>query len=239
MTPALRYRSVQMRASSEDEGVLTGYATLYDTSYQIAPGLTETIKRGAFDTALDEVDGIVPVFWNHGWAKTNAAPIGWAKLRGDEHGIHIDEAHLFLNTDEGARVWAASAATALREWSLGFRAERIRRRGKDEGIEEGSIIELSVVIKGAAKTTMSVRSEADLIALREAEVAAGCEVIDETEDPSQDDGAEATEGESASDESGETESDGDVQLLEQAYGLLAHKGVRDALRVMEQTNTQE
>lgn len=240
MTPTLRYRSIQLRASSEQEGVLTGYATIYDTAYQIAPGLTETICRGAFDTSLREVDGIVPVFWNHGWAKTNAAPIGWARLRGDENGVHIDECHLFLNSEEGLRVWEAAKATAIREWSLGFKGDRIRRRGKDEGIEAGTIIELSVVIKGAALTTMSVRSEDDLVSLREFELAEGAEIIDENENEEPPahagDGTEETEGSQPEGEGAESTED---PVLEQAYGLLAHKGVRDALSVMEQTNTQE
>lgn len=248
MKHAIRRRTVELRELDDREGVLTGYATLYDQPYEIAPGVTETITRGAFDRALAAVDGIVPVFWNHGWAKTNATPIGHAVLRGDGRGVQIQEAILYTDDPEVNRIWQAARNRALREWSLGFRAQRIRRRnrGKDELVEAGEVIELSVVIRGAAFTEMHVRSEADLVALREAEAEAGVEVVEE-EDPPAENGDEPTEneeqdppaeGEPGSDES-EGEADDKAALREQAYGLLSRPGVRRALAAAIKDNNEE
>lgn len=221
MRTALRYRSVQMEAAGED-GPLTGYATLFDAPYPIAPGLTETVKRGAFDAGLRERDGIVPVFWNHGWAKTNEEPVGWAKLREDATGVRIEEAHLFTDTPRGSSIDQSTRARSLREWSLGFRADKIRKRAANEDIEIGDIVELSVVVRGAAPTTMGFRSDDEVTRLREAGIIdADAEIIDETEP------TEPPEGESEGEDAGGDET---VVIREQAYGLLQHPGVRDAIR---------
>lgn len=227
MNFALRQRAVTV--TEQEDGRLGGYATVFDTPYPIAPGLTETIMRGAFDEKLRARDGIVPVFWSHGLAKRGEEPVGWARLREDGQGVAIDEVE-FFDTDRGRAIDAATKAKALREWSLAFTADKIRQRQGDEGIERGEIIELSVVVRGAAPTTMTFQRADDLVRLREAGLLdAGAEIIDETEEPNPTDPPEGGEGGEGS-EDPENEGEPAVELREQAYGLLKHPGVRDAIR---------
>lgn len=227
MNFALRQRAVTV--TEDADGRLGGYATIFEAPYPIAPNLTETIHRGAFDQKLRERDGIVPVFWAHGLAKRGEEPVGWARLREDGNGVRIDEVE-FFDTDRGRAIDAGTRTRALREWSLGFTASKIRQRSGDEGIEEGEIIELSVVVRGAAPTTMTFQREDDLVRLREAGLLdAGAEIIDETEPPEPTDPPEGGEG-GEGDEDPENEGEPAVELREQAYGLLKHPGVRDAIR---------
>lgn len=299
MNNALRYRAVELGAD-DDEGF--GHATFYDVPYKIAPNKTETIAPGAFDDALRARDGIVPIFWSHGWAKTNAHPDGHATLESDGSGVRVRDV-VFYDTDGGKALAAATDAKALREWSLGFKAGKIRVRAHDERIERGEIVELSVALRGMAPTTMTFRSDDDIARLREAGlIDAEAELIVEEDAPVSGDRLRAkyNDAETAAHiEDGTALPDGsyDIQDLddladaldqlarasyydrtsrvaeahvvrraralgaedrlpkrlrgldaeanedapaveEQAYGLLRHRGVREALRTEPNTNEE-
>ena len=189
MKHALRNRTIRLRAAEDGTpGLLTGVATVFDTPYRIAPRRTETVTRETFETSLRNTP-VIPIFWGHGWAKgTNETPIGVARLRNDEGGVTIQSAQLNMENDKAKDIWFAMTAdesgeAALREWSLGFLASQVRQREvagtPDDLIERGDIIEVSVVLRGAAPTFMGADGsayamrEGDYLALREAEIDAG------------------------------------------------------------------
>lgn len=244
MRNATRYRPVRMRAAQDAEpGVLHGEATVFDAPYGIGPKTTETITRETFATSLG-AHNVVPVFWGHGWAKTNAAPIGVARLRNGETGVEVEQAKLFLDTDEGNRVWQAhlglenedgTRTPGLREWSLGFLASKVTRMRSDNGIneriDEGNIIELSVVLKGAAPTVM--RSDSGLVELREAEAELGTVVVDNTSDGASGSGA-GGDGQSEPPADDKNVSEGTTEVPEEisarALELLREPGFRASVR---------
>lgn len=222
----IRELSASLRAvtdEGEPEGILRGYAATYGQAYKTGARSTETIQRGAFDDDLAGKGNVIPVYASHGWAKeSNEAPIGVAKVRADGDRIEIEEASLYIDTDPKAMsVWRAAKDGGLREWSIGFIPAKITygQTRSDEVIEQGELLEVSVVLKGMATglTGMSEVREAD--------------DEDETEDPeanaegSEDNETEGNEGaDEAADES--EGSDVDPEIVERA---LAHPDLRKLL----------
>lgn len=219
MSTSTRQIPIELRAEVDGpDGILTGYASVYETSYAVGGGLSEVIRRNAFADSIRQINGVVPVFWNHGWAKpANATPIGVARVREDDKGLFV-EAELFMDTTEGTSVWRSAKAGALREWSIGFKANEVAKRdAKTEEVITGSLLETSVVVCGANPGTemLDVRSaEDDADDQSETDPPEGDEV--ETEDP-------------PAGESEDTEPGDDAELVERAYGLLSHRGGRLAL----------
>lgn len=215
-----------LRAVTDDdapEGILRGYAATYGQAYKTGARSTETIQRGAFDADLSDKGGVISVFYGHGWSKgSNEAPIGVAKIRADGDRIEIEEASLYIDTDPKAMsVWRAAKDGGLREWSIGFIPAKITygQTRSDEVIEQGELLEVSVVLKGMATglTGMSEVREAD--------------DEDETEDPEADaEGSEdnETEGNEGADEAADESegSDVDPEIVERA---LAHPDLRKLL----------
>lgn len=214
------------RAVTDDdapEGILRGYAATYGQAYRTGARSTETIQRGAFDADLSDKGGVISVFYGHGWRKgSNEAPIGVAKIRADGDRIEIEEASLYIDTDPKAMsVWRAAKDGGLREWSIGFIPAKITygQTRSDEVIEQGELLEVSVVLKGMATglTGMSEVREAD--------------DEDETEDPEADaEGAEdnETEDNEGADEAAD-ESEGSVVDPEIMERALAHPDLRKLL----------
>jgi HK97 family phage prohead protease len=161
----LRHAPVELRAEEGDpEGVLRGYASVYDVQYRIGWGLKEEIAPNCFARSIADHEGIVPIFYQHDWDN----PIGYAMVSEDAKGLKV-EAHLFIAENERARsVWLAAKAKALREWSIGFYPGTIETRFDEESgvdierIIDGDLAEASVVVRGANPMTemLDVRSRA-------------------------------------------------------------------------------
>jgi HK97 family phage prohead protease len=173
MDPRLRLAPIEFRAAPEKgEGVVEGYASVFDTEYRIGYGLRESIKKGAFAESLEKRNGVTPLFYQHNWDE----PIGVARTSEDEKGVKV-EGTLYIEENPKARsVWRAMKDGALREWSIGFIPEEITERRNDddtftEDVTKGDLLESSVVIKGANPdtTTTSVRSECGECAQRAAD----------------------------------------------------------------------
>lgn len=216
-----RRLAVKFRAApDEGEGVLIGYASTYDAPYQLSARAFESITRGAFDESLAAQDNVIPIFWEHTWTDvkgTPQPPIGVARARSDEHGVHV-HAQLFHEDLPAAKaVWLAAKAGGLREWSLGYVATEVRKDEQLrnlEHVDKGEILEASVVVRGAANTEM--------IAVRAA-------TLDDVRLAAQD----AEQGDAA----GEADPTA-APVLEEAWRLLSNPTVREALSVMVQWNTE-
>jgi HK97 family phage prohead protease len=146
-------------------GILGGVAATYGNAYMGEYGL-EQLERGAFDEDLAKRNGIIPVFYQHGWAKAaNAAPIGYAKVSSKAKTLNV-QATLFIDSDPTARsVFLAAQAGALREWSIGYLPTKTTNLQTKQGepvvqTNQGQLLEVSVVVKGAnPETTMPLVAE--------------------------------------------------------------------------------
>lgn len=164
MDTRLRLAPIVFRAAPEKgEGVVEGYASVFDTEYRIGYGLRESIKQGAFAESLAARDGVTPLFYQHNWDD----PIGVARTSEDDKGVKV-EGTLYIEENPKARsVWRAMKDGALREWSIGFiPLEIIERRDEDsdvliEDIVKGDLLESSVVVKGANPDTTTTKVRED------------------------------------------------------------------------------
>lgn len=204
----LRRAPIVLRAEEgAPEGILVGYASVYDVQYRIGYGLSEEIAPGAFDASIRDGGGVIPIFYQHDW--TN--PIGVARASSDAHGLKV-EAQLFVADNERARsVYLATAAGALREWSVGFYPSGIELRAEDgeevERVTAADLAEASVVVRGA-------NPETEMVSVRSAEARAEAEAVfyrAAMPDPDDDPAAIAQAIDAANDALADALAEGDVE----------------------------
>lgn len=242
----------------EAEGIVEGYSAIYEESYRVWADLTETIGENAFAESIKERGGVVPLFWAHGWQKSNDTPIGHALVREDKTGLHT-EAHLYIEEPRVRSLFQAVEAGAIREWSIGFIARQIETTrtddGEDERIVDGELIETSLAVKGMNPGTFvtSTRdddlegagdpsAEGDEPTGTEGDAQGGDAEGDPDEGATTDDGTrDADEGAAGSADS-ENEDDGaaggkdapgasdDVEAREQVFAALRNPAMRALLR---------
>ncbi len=210
--------SVQFRAApDEGEGVLVGYATLFDSPYKVGRNEYESISRGAFDETLRDQGAVIPIFWEHTWNSSKGTPqppIGVATAESDEHGLKV-KAQLFHDDLPAAKsVWLAARAGGLREWSIGYVPQDVHQDTEMKNLEHVDaceLLEASVVVRGAANTEMVAVRAATIEDVR---ASAAEEVVEETVE-------EVAE-----------------MPLDEAWQLLSNPHVREALSVMVQWDTE-
>lgn len=149
----------------QPQGRLAGYASVYNKPFRGEFGM-EQLNSGVFAQHIAERGNVIPIFYQHGWAKmANAAPIGHAIVEENSRGLKVD-AQLYIDTDATASsVFRAAQAGALKEWSIGYIPTTITQYEKDgatvEAADVGTLLEASVVVKGANPwTTMPIVNEA-------------------------------------------------------------------------------
>lgn len=158
--PDLRRRTVSLEAAPE--GRARGVISTYGEPYEFAPRQREAIERGAFDLTAP-----IPVFYQH---DHDSVPVGVAHLSDNETQLFAD-AQFFMDTERGRAAYAAMAAGALREWSVGFivRSADDMVTTRSDGytldtIKRGDLAEVSVVLRGANPNTNTLEVRADGIA---------------------------------------------------------------------------
>lgn len=238
----------------EAEGIVEGYSAIYEESYRVWADLTETIGENAFAESIKERGGVVPLFWAHGWQKSNDTPIGHALVREDKTGLHT-EAHLYIEEPRVRSLFQAVEAGAIREWSIGFIARQIETTrtddGEDERIVEGELIETSLAVKGMNPGTFvastrdddleGAAAEGDEPASTEGD-ADGEDDLDPGEESTGEAGARDSDEGAAGSADSENEDDGaaggkdapgasdDVEAREQVFVALRNPAMRALLR---------
>lgn len=153
---------------------LGGHATVFGEPYSIGSDKYETIEQGAFRSAFETRGHTkLPVFYQHGWARGGVTtPVGMAVM--DDSGEKMElRSVLYTDESEEARVLERAAQDGtIAEWSLGFVAtdeETDPEHPTVTRVREADPLEVSIVLRGAADTKMTVRSTTwDEIATREA-----------------------------------------------------------------------
>lgn len=165
----LRFRTAATDDGDDIEGVLEGYASVYDVEYRIDYNLKETIAPGAFDESIKAQGGVIPIFYAHDWSTLKSAvpqpPIGVGYVSSDKKGVRV-RAELFMDDPKARSVWQSAKAGALREWSVGYSAKVVEfdeDDGELERVLEGELLEASVVLRGANPATemVEVRSQSE------------------------------------------------------------------------------
>lgn len=161
----------QVKAVSHEQGVIEGYASLYD----VEDSDQDIIAKGAFDDSLQQwrvLGQMPPMLWQHDVAQ----PIGiWTSLKSDSRGLFV-RGQLFVDeVERAAEAYALLKRGALSGLSIGYKAERVRRvSGQTRGdgrslrvIERLKLFEISLVTFPALETARisSVKSAAKTSAI--------------------------------------------------------------------------
>lgn len=118
-------REIEYRSSSKmlletrenADAVLRGYASTFDEPYEV-DGVTETIKRGAFDSTLEGVPDVF-AFLNHDTGRIIARTItGSLKLSVDEKGLQTEM--LPIDTADGRTAIELVRTGTVNSMSFGF-----------------------------------------------------------------------------------------------------------------------
>jgi|JI10StandDraft_1071094.scaffolds.fasta_scaffold74315_3 hypothetical protein len=166
-TPERESRAVtglELRSADDGAPVLTGYALVYDTRYDIAGGpdnggFTEVVTRGAAAKSSKEAD--VKLLVNHGGVPLARSKSGTLTLESDDIGLRVS-AELDPANPVVAELRSAMARGDMDEMSFAFRAVR---QSWDDAYEVRTINELklydvSVVTFPANPATVAqIRSE--------------------------------------------------------------------------------
>jgi HK97 family phage prohead protease len=165
-TPERESRAVsglELRSAEDGNPVLTGYALVYDTRYDIAGGpengFTEVVSRGAAAKSANEAD--VKLLVNHGGVPLARSKSGTLTLESDDIGLRVS-AELDPANPVVAELRSAMARGDMDEMSFAFRAVR---QSWDDSYEVRTINELklydvSVVTFPANPATVAqIRSE--------------------------------------------------------------------------------
>ncbi|RAH99854.1 HK97 family phage prohead protease [Acuticoccus sediminis] len=141
----LTVRADEVRFASDDEGVFTGYASIFGEPDSYG----DTIRPGAFRKALSTraATGGPPMFWNH----DPSQPIGvWTELVEDSRGLKVT-GRLITETRAGAEALALLKAGAVNGLSIGFRARKSERGAKGGRVlTDIDLVEISLVSLPAA-----------------------------------------------------------------------------------------
>lgn len=134
---------LELRAADDGNPVLTGYALVYDTRYDIAGGpenggFTEVVSRGAAAKSAKEAD--VKLLVNHGGVPLARSKSGTLTLESDDIGLRVS-AELDPANPVVAELRSAMARGDMDEMSFAFRAVR---QSWDDSYEVRTINELKL-----------------------------------------------------------------------------------------------
>jgi HK97 family phage prohead protease len=150
-----RFDEIEERAANGDV-VFRGYASVFDTPYDIAGVFTETVKRGAFARTLAQRDWRIHLLVNHDESSIPLASVeaGTMRLAEDAHGLRVEAAL------DPSSPWAQSVISAVRRGDLAemsFAFSTVRDNWSEDMTQrdllEVRLYEVSVVRNGANPAT--------------------------------------------------------------------------------------
>lgn len=163
MTRQLRAVNTEFQTREDgDAHRISGYFAVFDSVYDIAPGMSESIARGAFSGTLS---GDIRALTNHDTTLVlGRTAAGTLTLREDERGLWGD---ITINPNDGdaMNTWARVQRGDVSQCSIGFEIVREDTEIREDGsmhwtIEEIRLYEVSVCTFPAyEETNVSARSK--------------------------------------------------------------------------------
>lgn len=166
----VKMNEVTVRSDDEGNPILEGYFVRYDDVYEIAPGATESIARGAF---TESITGDVRALYNHNsdivLGRTSA---GTLELKDTDQGLW---GRVIINQSDSQAMdaYARIARGDITGCSFGFEVEKESTEVKDDGsvhwtIEKvNPLYEVSPCVFPAYSATSIHAREKDLKEIRE------------------------------------------------------------------------
>lgn len=165
---------IEARAPNEPKKIV-GYASVFETPYDIGGQFREQVKRGAFADAIARDD--IHALFNHDYGVVlGRAKAGTLALAEDDHGLRVEITP--PDTQAARDLMANIEAGNIDQMSFAFTVSRGGQRWDDSGdiplrtIERvDELFEVSIVPRGANPATEAAlrcldeaRAEADLVA---------------------------------------------------------------------------
>lgn len=143
------------------EGTFKALVSAYGVKCRVGYQLWHTMTQGMFAQSI-AVQPSIPIFWQHGWDFSEAAPIGHTTGAAETaDGLELTGI-IYLESPDGAACHRALRAGALREWSVGYKPETMRA-DPDDGhhyyIETAELLEASIVLRGANPETRTIDTQ--------------------------------------------------------------------------------
>ena len=158
----LRAVNTQFEVREDGEAPhISGYFAVFDSVYDIAPGMSESIARGAFDNTLS---GDIRALTNHDTRLVlGRTAAGTLTLREDEHGLWGDVT-VNPNDSDAMNTWARIQRGDVSQCSIGFEIVKEETEFREDGsvhweIQEVRLFEVSVCTFPAyEETNVSART---------------------------------------------------------------------------------
>lgn len=167
----LRAIPTTFETREDDEGpIIEGYFAVYNSTYEIGPGMSESIAPGAFSGSLD---GDIRCLTNHDTTLVNGrTTAGTFELRDDETGLW-GRCRINPNDTDAMNAWHRVQRKDVTQCSIGFEIIREETESRPDGsvhwrIVEAVLYECSICTFPAYEaTSISARSaQRDALAAR-------------------------------------------------------------------------
>ena len=167
----LRAIPTTFETREDDEGpIIEGYFAVYNSNYEIGPGMSESIAPGAFSGSLD---GDIRCLTNHDTTLVNGrTTAGTFQLRDDETGLW-GRCRINPNDTDAMNAWHRVQRKDVTQCSIGFEIIREETESRPDGsvhwrIVEAVLYECSICTFPAYEaTSISARSaQRDALAAR-------------------------------------------------------------------------
>ena len=122
--------------ASEDEGIFTGLASVYDT----IDSYNETVAKGAFRKTLRENEGKFPMFWLHDIRE----PLGVVNAKDGTKGLKI-EGQLNLDVQSAREKRSLAIQGAIKGLSIGFKTIKDEWKDDVRVLKEIKLYEVSLI----------------------------------------------------------------------------------------------
>lgn len=160
----LRSVSTQFETREEDNGTMhiSGYFAVFNSDYEIGPGMSESIAPGAFSKTLG---GDIRALTNHDSTRVlGRNKAGTAEFREDSHGLWADIL-INPNDSDATNTWQRVHRRDVDQCSIGFNIISEETEFRDDGsvhwtIREVELFEVSVCTFPAYKETSIAAREA-------------------------------------------------------------------------------
>ncbi len=167
----LRAIPTTFETREDDDGpIIEGYFAVYNSTYEIGPGMSESIAPGAFSGSLD---GDIRCLTNHDTTLVNGrTTAGTFELRDDETGLW-GRCRINPNDTDAMNAWHRVQRKDVTQCSIGFEIIREETESRPDGsvhwrIVEAVLYECSICTFPAYEaTSISARSaQRDALAAR-------------------------------------------------------------------------
>lgn len=134
---------VEAREGQDGAATIAGYASVFNSEYEVAGMFTESVDPRAFNKTLSERDGLA-VVWSHdadrvlGTVRSNTA-----RFDVDEHGLRY-EADLDLLDPDGISAWRKITTGKVDRSSFSFEVVKDKWEDRDGGLPHRQLVEVKL-----------------------------------------------------------------------------------------------